>query len=189
MSDLYHCNRVIYLRDLTLTHVEEALKKVAPYTGLKKRITLGVGDDLGRWRLVGVAYEVPDVVFVELAWALFGGDDAEDFDLDKLAAETDVPDDAVVAVHYAPGEPDQRWYALVEPNDRFDVLFHGRRDDGKGLRIDLVEESVKVLKESIYPLPVVEYLRSRGVPESLLPGDDGFAFALVRRIAVTVNVE
>jgi hypothetical protein len=189
MSDPYRCRRAIYLRDLTLSHVEEALKKVAPYTGLKKRITLGVGDELDRWRLVGVAYEVPDVVFVELAWALFGADDAEDFDLDKLAAETDVPDDAVVAVQYAAVEPGQRWYALVEPNDRFDVLFHGRRNDGQGLRIDLVEESVKVLKESTYPLPVVEYLRSRGVPEALLPGDDGFDFAPARRIAVTVNTE
>jgi hypothetical protein len=189
MSDLYRCRRAVYLRGLPLGHVEEALKKVAPYTGRKKRITLGVSDETDGWRLVGVPEEVPDVVFVELAWALFGGDDAEDFDLDKLAGETDVPDDAVVAVHHAPGEADQRWYALVEPNDRFDVLFHGRRDDGKGLRIDVVEESVKVLKESPFSLPVVEYLRSRGVPPALLPGDDGFGFAAARRFGVTVNLE
>ncbi|MFO0843328.1 MAG: hypothetical protein U0797_13175 [Gemmataceae bacterium] len=188
MTDPYRCQRAVYLHGLPLEHVEEALKKVAPYTGRKKRIHLGVSDEADGWRLVGVAEEVPDVVFLELAWALFGGDDAEDFDLEKLAVETDVPDDAVVAVHYGPGE-DQRWYALVEPNDRFDVLFAGRRDDGKGLRIDLVEESVKVLSEPPFSLPVVEYLRSRGVAEALLPGPDGFAFPAARSVAVTVNVE
>jgi hypothetical protein len=188
MNEPYRCRRAICLRDLSAEHVEEALKKVAPYTGRKRRVTLGVSEDADRWRLVGVADELPDVIFLELAWALFGGDDGEDFDLEKLAAETDVPDDAVVAVHWGPAA-DQRWYALVEPNDRFDVLFAGRRDDGQGLRFDLFEESAKVLKESSYPLPVVEYLRGRGVPEALLPGPDGFAFPAARRVAVTVNVE
>lgn len=187
---LFRCRRAIYLCNLPPVHIEAGLATYVPSMGRKKRVGLGLSDEHAGWRVLGIPEAVPDDALHEIAWSLFGGDDSEDFDLEKLAAEIDVPDDSIVVVQWVPGVPKECSYALYEANDNFEVLFSGRRDDGKGLRIDVVEGSAKAMKESKrFTLPVVEYLRSRGVPEALLPGADGIVFPPQRRLAITVNVE
>jgi hypothetical protein len=186
----FRCRRAIYLLGVPQAHVEAVPAAWPSSRGKKKRVRLGLSDEHAGWRLVGVGDEAPDAVLYELAWALFGGDDEEDFDLEKLAEELDVPDENIVVVEYVAGAPARCGYALYEANDNFDVLFTGRRDDGKGVRIDVVEGSVKVLKESKrFALPVMEYLRSRGVPEALLPGAGGVSFTPVKQVTIAVTIE
>jgi hypothetical protein len=191
MSELsFSCQRAIYLFDVPVDHVETALARYIAPVGRKRRVSLALSEPHDRWQVAGMVDALPEVVLHELAWAFFDADDSDDFDLDKLAREIDIPDDSIVIVQYVPGQPQQCYYTLYQTNDNFDVVFTGRRDDGKGVRIDIVEESVKVQKDTTrLTLPVVEYLRSRGVPEMLMPGADGIVFTPVKRLAVAVNID
>jgi hypothetical protein len=172
----FHCRRAIYLFDLPRERVEGVLTEHAPSGGKKKRLCFALSPREAGWLLVGVPDEIPSWSVFELAVSFFDVDD-DDFDLARLASEPEIPDDSILVVQMGTGRPDECYYALNEPNVLCDALFVGRRDDGKGLRIDIIEEIEKIEPESArFSLSVIEYLTSRGVPGALLPTESGFAF-------------
>ncbi len=190
MTDsLYRCQRAILVRQVPQEQIESALKRFVPYTGRKKRIRLALSGEHDGWRILGVAEPISTAMLVELAWTILDSEENEDFDLDKLAQEPDISDDAVVVVQWIPEDPSQSWYATLEPSDQFEVVFIGRRENGTAWRLDVVEEKMQDFQDPLSVPSLFAYLQQRQVPTVFHPMEAGFAFEPVRLLPITINVD
>lgn len=93
----------------------------------------------------------------------------------------------VIAVQYREGFPGKTFY-LTSIDVGRGSDFRGRRDDGKGVRI---EDGVAKVRQSTrrFQLGTVAYLISRGVPASLAPTSVGFSFVAYDRIDVRIDAD
>lgn len=184
----YQACRGLYLHGLPQEHLEATLREYAQLGGRTRRVRFGCSESIEGWQVLAPLGEVSLETLFELAVFLLGGEE-EDFDLDRLAQESEIPDDAVVVVQVIPEEPARSFYATFEANDDFEVLFSGRREDGKGIRVNVVEGSTQPTSSTMYATSLVDYLRGRGVPEFLLPQSNGIEFEAVKVYPIPVHVE
>lgn len=184
----YRCRRAILLYQVPLDHLEGVFRDHVPCSDRKRKAEVVLSAPLDGWQLLGIHESITDWSVYDLAWSILAGTEDEDFNLETLANTVDVPCENLIVVQFVSDQPGLCYYSVYEENEDFDVIFIGRNDEGMELRIDVVEETVTSRQNGTrFQLSVVEYLRSRGVPESYLPGSEGFRFPPVSRHKVRVE--
>lgn len=184
---MFRCQRGVLLYDLSREYVLGQVREYPAFAGKKRKVTAAVSAPVGQWALVGIPEDMPAYDFYNLACWLFGTpDEDEDDEQDEGISPLNV-----IAVHVSPAAPEQSYYALSsDDEDELDVVFRGRRDDGKGVKVDVVEGTLTLTKKPRgFALPLAEYLAERGVPVPLRPGPEGFAFEPEELLTIKVNVD
>jgi hypothetical protein len=172
----FQTTRGILVRGLSLDFTVNKVVEYGNLTGGKKQPHLFAVSPVEQgWVLLGVPANMTRYNFHNLAcWFLGLSEDAE--------RATDV-----VAVSTSNSDPERAYY-LIPDNSADDAVFIGRREDGAGLRVDIPMGEVDVSpKRSRFTEPLLEFLRRQQVPESLLPGPDGFALTPARAVSIELE--
>lgn len=192
---MFETRRGILVCGLDRESLEHQIREFPVFDGTKLRVTFALSDQVQSWTVVGISAEVSRSDFHHLAsWLIGAGDDSDDDDLDVDDLEDgyepvspQVASGKVIAAQFTPDDVERTYY-LVVPND--DVVLRGRRDEGKGVKVDVSEASVKLAKESRqFKSSTLDYLRERGVPEELHPGGNGFAFTPTSSVEIEISTE
>jgi len=175
-AKLFESERGILVRGLSLDFTLGKVKEYGELTGGEKQPHLfAVSRVEEGWLLVGVPANMTRYNFHNLAcWMLGVRDDPEHAT-------------GVIAVSFAGSEPGEAYY-LIPDDEANDAAFIGRREDGSTLRVDIPMGKVKVTRgKSRFQEPLLDFLRGRQVPESLLPGPRGFALTPDRTLEIAVE--
>ncbi len=187
---MFESNRGILLYHVPIEYIYRKIRDYPVFKGKKKPVTLGVSNLDSGWVLVGIPSEMPRYDFHNLACWFFG--ESDDLEPHASDQDPDVPAENVVVVLYTHETVEKTYYAIAaddsDSEDSMDIIFHGRRDDGKGVKISVIEDSVKLKKSAFqFTSSTLEYLSRRGVPNGLMPGPNGFRFHPTDEIQIEVN--
>lgn len=172
----FETSRGILVRGLSLDFAAGKVVEYGELTGGEKQPhQLALSAVERGWILVGVPANMTRYNFHNLAcWFLGVTGDSEH--------ATDV-----IAVSVPEGDPEQAYY-LVPDEEAKDAVFMGRREDGASLSVNIPMGTVKVSRGGArLHEPLLDFLRGRDIPESLLAGPSGFEVTPEREVTIEVE--
>lgn len=174
----FQSGRGVLMRGVAPADVESKLRDFSHRRGRRRRETFALSERVGEWVLLGV----PDGLYRHYVYFIaYWGFGTQD---DQSPWQPIFPSAEVIVARYEAFDPDKSYYVLVSDHKSGPgSILRGRRDDGKGVVVNLEEESAKLDKDTRgFDLPTLDYLAARGVPEELRPGVRSFEFVPEARI-------
>jgi hypothetical protein len=183
-SGVVNCTRAILIRALHPDHVKVRVRAFPLFHGGLESYSVPVSEYLTPWLLFGFPGRFPLQLWNDLAVYMSAIVER------PRSASTGGPAYGegceVIAVQCSEAAPGKTYYLTgIDEEEACD--FRGRRDDGRGVRVE--DGVLKVGKPSRrFQAGALDFLGSRGVPASFLPYPSGFSFVAADRLDIQIDV-